>query len=446
LWCLSRLEFFDDAIIKNANIPLWAFVYFSMKSDLGSNAGIPNQVWLIGIASLLITASAAMSFSVFGLFLRDMGVSFASIGIIDGVMEGISYCVKLISGVASDYFRKKKVVFAIGAFIIAVPKVFVAAFLYTKVAVIGRMMDRLGNGIQATPRDALISCYAQEKTRGTCFGIRQGLGVLGSVLGTIVVSLLLKRWGLRTVFIVASIPATLAFFFITFFVKDQAQGSKRSKLRSSADVTAAEQKQDKFHIEHVFALGREYWKLMLVVAVFTAGRFSETFIILYGQDVFSLSKDNAVHTMIVYNIAAAVASYFAGRFTDRFSAKKVMITGMLILACANIVIFSSAAKTATYYQFIFGVILWGFQISIMQTSFSADIAAAVPIHMRGTGFGIFYLTTAISLLLANAVAGRLMNSSGRNAFLYGAAVTIIACIITVFLGKNRKVSTQVTTK
>lgn len=83
-----------------------------MRSDLRK---VPVQVWIIGGASMLITASAAMFFSVFGLFLDSIGLSLKTIGHIGGLTEGFGYLCKIASGVMSDFLCRRKLIFALGA-------------------------------------------------------------------------------------------------------------------------------------------------------------------------------------------------------------------------------------------------------------------------------------------------------------------------------------------
>ena len=48
------------------------------------------------------------------------------------------------------------------------------------IAFAGKILERFGNGIQASPRDALVSDIAPADSKGTCFGVKRSLGVAGS--------------------------------------------------------------------------------------------------------------------------------------------------------------------------------------------------------------------------------------------------------------------------
>ena len=60
-----------------------------------------------------------------------------------------------------------------------------------------KVVDRLANGIQAAPRDALISDLAPTASRSSCFGFAQSLRKWGSAVGAISAYFLMKVGGAR---------------------------------------------------------------------------------------------------------------------------------------------------------------------------------------------------------------------------------------------------------
>ncbi|MDR2464477.1 MAG: MFS transporter [Holosporales bacterium] len=390
---------------------------------------IPLQIWIIGISSALITSSAAMFFGVFGLFLDSKGASKADIGLIEGGIEGLGYILKIASGIVSDYLKKRKLIFAIGSFCSEISKLIAALFVSSTSVIVGRIIDRIGNGIQATPRDAFVGDYAPKSLRGTCFGLRQSLGTIGSILGVLVISYLLRHFNnnFRLIFIAASIPAAIAFVVILFFVHDA-----NISYEEAENAAKSKRKALKFSPKDTLYLDKSFWMLMIVVAVFMLSRMSETLIILYGKNTFNLTNDIATNTMLVYNIFAAIAAYCSGRLIDRFNSVHVMMYGTFITILSNVIM----AISTNYILFLCGVVFWGVQIGLMQNVFCAKIAAIVHPDFRGTGFGVFYLITAISLMLANTISGQLI-SKGIYLFIYGATIsTFSSCIIILFKNKR----------
>jgi MFS family permease len=371
-----------------------------------------------------------MFFGVFGLFLAAIGVSTASIGAIEGVVEGISYVLKVVSGIVSDYIKKRKLILSIGSFCTALSKVIAALFVSSNAVVIGRIIDRIGNGLQATPRDAIVSDYAPSKIVGTCFGIRQCLGTSGSVLGALLLSVLLGTFqnNFRLVFTIAGAFALSAFVLVALCVHDV------KKVEPLSDAAEYEPPMaPRFLFKNVLELDRVYWTLMIAVAIFMSCRISETLIILYAKKTFSLEDSKATRVMLVYNIFAALAAYWTGRLGDKRESTRLMIIGTLITTASI-----TFMGLATIYEvFLGGVMLWGVQIGVMQNVFCSEISHIVSKNSRGTGFGIFYLITATSILIANVVCGRLMNNGGARAFAYCAVASFISFIAILLLSRSK---------
>ena len=125
---------------------------------------IPRSIWAIGISSLLINAATAVVFSASALYLKTvLAVSITYIGTLESVVEGIAYFTRTFSGVLSDYFRKRKWFMVFGFALLTISKPMLA-FSNTYIGIfISRTVDRLGNGLQASPRDALVSDLAPKE-------------------------------------------------------------------------------------------------------------------------------------------------------------------------------------------------------------------------------------------------------------------------------------------
>lgn len=70
---------------------------------------IPGGVWIIGFVSLLMDVSSEMIHSLLPLFMATaLGTPVVIIGLIEGLAEATALCVKVFSGVISDYIGKLK--------------------------------------------------------------------------------------------------------------------------------------------------------------------------------------------------------------------------------------------------------------------------------------------------------------------------------------------------
>lgn len=388
---------------------------------------VPNSVWVIGIASLLITCSAAMFFSVFALYLNSLGIAVKDISLVGGIVEGFGYILKVLSGIVSDFLKRRKLVFAFGVLFTSISRPLLILFQSATCAIIAKFLDRLGNGIQATPRDALVSELAPKEIKGKCLGIRQSLGTLGSVIGALLAIIILHLYknDFHPVFIAICIPSVIAFLIIVFFVKDSEE-IKNVRKNSSKDKTK------KFKLADIKNFDSGYWVLMIIVAVFMLCRYNESMIILYGQSSFNLSIESSVWIVFIYNISSSFSAYYTGNLVDRYSSTKLISIGIAVIILANILIMI----LNNIYVFLLGVTLWGLQIGLMQNVFESEIIDFVPKELRGTGFGIFYFIMAISVLLANIFVGRLQVYGQESTFIYSALLGGLTALLFFFVKKK----------
>ena len=187
---------------------------------------IPCQLWVLGIADGLLNVSAAMIFTISGPFMKDALKSTSiAIGILEGIVEFISWNVRLVSGVFSDYFKNRKFFMVLGYTIVILSRPVLALSTIFSTALIGRAFDRIGKGIHATPREALVADLAPIGIRGACFGLRHSLGIVGSMTGACIVFYMMKMFpsDYRLLFWVSALPATIALLFLILWVKDTKQ-------------------------------------------------------------------------------------------------------------------------------------------------------------------------------------------------------------------------------
>ena len=140
---------------------------------------------------------------------------------------------------------------------------------------LGRAFDRLGNGLDATPRDALVGDLAPPQIKGACYGLRESLSRAGSFSGSLlVVGLLwLTQNNYSLLYWLGSIPTALALIVLLIFVKDPVsekfQNKKVKKKIKFKDIL-----KDILHLPIIF------WLTLLLSGLFMISNFSGAFLIL----------------------------------------------------------------------------------------------------------------------------------------------------------------------
>lgn len=384
----------------------------------------------------LINLSYVMIYSFSGLYLKTvLGVATSHVGILEGLVEAASFLMKFVSGVLSDFWKRRKPMMVLG-YTLSVGARFLLALSGTYGAVFAaRLFERLGNGIQATPRDAIVADVAPHKRIGASYGLKRSLGTFGSFMGA-VAGFGVMCWSDDNIFLVfqiACIPAFLAFFVLMFFVKEPKR-FEHSAVSAELPLPAVKRRHP-FSWNHMRLLGSSFWWIMLINAIFMTARINETFMALHGQANLGLTIRYAPMVMMVYNLGYCSASYPVGVLADRMNRYGFLAIGIIFLILADSVL----AWATTLPVFFFGAFLWGIQFGITQNIFLSLVAETVPENLRGTGLGLYYVISAIAVFAGDTVAGFIAEGHGEaSAFWVSGLVAIVALLTLMIILTFRK--------
>lgn len=382
---------------------------------------------------LFINISVIMVYSLNALYLNTvLGISAVWIGLLEGVIEATSFLVKLFSGVLSDYFKKRKNIMLIGYGLTLISKPLLGLSSGYAAIFMSRMIERVGNGAQGTPRDALVGDVAPIEHRGACYGMQRSLGVIGSTLGTLVamIAMFYTADNFRLVFLLATIPATIAFTILYFSVKEPKHAHYANDIQIKKHV-----ERHPIHWSDLKRFGSQFWGLMVVVAIFMLARVSETFIVLHAHNNFGLLKTYGASIMTVYNITYCLCSFPVGLLSDRIGRYKILILGIGTFMLADL--FISLAPNLPVL--LIGVLFWGCQMGISQNIFASLVADLAPEDLRGTGFSIFYLISGVSVVTGGFGGGAIAHVYGEGAaFMMSFVVAGLSLVALLFFGPGKK--------
>jgi MFS family permease len=295
--------------------------------------------------------------------------------------------------VLSDYWGRRKPLAVLGYGLGALSKPLFALATTSGLVLSARLIDRVGKGIRGAPRDALIADIAAPEIRGAAFGLRQALDTVGAFLGPLLAIGLMLLWAndFRAVFWVAVIPGFLSVALLVFAVREP-------------------------------RLGRAYWWVVGVGAVFTLARFSEAFLVLRAQQG-GLALAWTPLVLIAMNVVYSIGAYPFGKLSDKMSHRALLAWGLGVLIAADLLLAASGAGSMLWG----GIALWGLHMAMTQGLLSAMVAQAAPADLRGTAFGFFNLVSGLALLVASGLAGLMWDQWGAPAtFLVGAAFSAAA--------------------
>lgn len=376
---------------------------------------IPGSVWTLGLVSLLMDMSSELIHSLLPLFLvTALGASALTVGMIEGVAEATALCVKVFSGYLSDYFRRRKLLAALGYGLAALSKPLFPLANSFEWIVAARLIDRVGKGIRGAPRDALIADITPPASRGAAYGLRQALDTLGAVAGPLlaVAAMLWMAGNFRAVFWLAAVPAFASVMLLLVGV------------REPDDPAGAREREPRVAFADIRRLPAPYWWIVGIAAVMTLARFSEAFLVLRAQSV-GIAAAWVPLVMAVMSVVYAIAAYPAGVLADRGRQGFLLQAGLFALIVADVLL-ANAGTTSLLFA---GTAVWGVHMGLTQGVLSALVAGSAPARLRGTAFGIFNLVSGVALLAASALAGWLWDVFGpAETFYAGATFTALSWV------------------
>ncbi|MBN1290074.1 MAG: MFS transporter [Actinobacteria bacterium] len=370
-----------------------------------------------------------MIYPLLPIFLSSViGAGPAFIGLIEGLAEGTASVLKAFSGYISDRVQKRKALIFAGYGLSAVAKPFFAVTNAAWQVLLIRFIERVGKGIRAAPRDAMIADTTSRGAYGRAYGFHRGMDTLGAVIGpgiAFFLMWLLRGHGdsaYRWVFFLSIVPGFIAVALIVFLLKET-----------------------KFHSESHFpgirlaGFNRGFKTLLVIVVLFTLGNSSDAFLLLKAQDVFESAGigPQMIPVLIpllwmTFNVVHSALAMPCGILSDNIGRKKTLLLGFLLYGMVymgfafvnnTVVLWLLMAAYGVFYGLTHGVI-------------SAYVADLAPENMKGTAFGLYHTADGVAKLIASVLFGVLWQLvSPAFAFLSGSLLAVAAAFFLWLFGE-----------
>ncbi|MGH6933874.1 MAG: MFS transporter, partial [Dongiaceae bacterium] len=122
-----------------------------------SYRALPRTVWMLGIVSLFNDLSSSLIYGLLPIFLVvEFGATVVTVALIDGVAEMTASFGRIFSGALSDWIGRRKGLTIAGYSLSAAAKLLFPLAASPAGVFAARFFDRLGKGVRAAPRDALV--------------------------------------------------------------------------------------------------------------------------------------------------------------------------------------------------------------------------------------------------------------------------------------------------
>jgi len=394
-------------------------------------ADLPRPVWLLGWASLFTDAATEMIYPLLPVYLsRVLGAGPVSLGLIEGVAEGVNSVLKIVSGRVSDRWARRKPIVIAGYLLSSVARPFIAVTSgWTQVLAI-RAIDRTGKGIRGAPRDAMLAEFATPATRGRVYGFHRAMDHTGAVIGPLIATAFLFAWPAqyRMLFALTIVPGALAVWML-FKVPERASVDAESQIANRSSEIANHKSQ----IANPKGLPPRLWAVLSIILVFSLGNSADAFLLLrlssaLGNDAFLPLLWSSLH------VVKASLSMYGGGLSDRIGRKAVIVVGWCVYAAVYLG-FATADSAASLVGWF---LVYGIYFGLAEGTEKALVADLAPADRRGTAFGFYNAALGLGALLASIVFGVLYERFGHAAaFSTGAALAAIAAVLLLLVRTDK---------
>jgi MFS family permease len=378
--------------------------------------------------SLFTDAATEIIYPLLPVYLsRVLGVGAISLGVIEGVAEGVNSLLKVVSGQVSDRWSRRKAIVIVGYALSSFARPLIALTTsWTHVLAI-RAIDRTGKGIRGAPRDAMLAHYATPATRGRVYGFHRAMDHTGAIVGPLLATVFLFIWPdrYRTLFALTIVPGALAVGLLFRVPEEASTTSKATRARApQGDPQLEEQR-----------LPKRFWYLLLIILIFSLGNSADAFLLLRLSDAIG----NEAWIPLLWaalHVVKALSSAYGGALSDRVGRKVVIVAGWGIYAAVYI----GFARIESSAELIACFLVYGIYFGLTEGSEKALVADFAPSTRRGTAFGWYNAALGVGALAASIVFGVLYERLGHGvAFMTGAALAGAAAVLILLLPADKTV-------
>jgi MFS family permease len=372
--------------------------------------GLNKNIFTLGLTSFFNDFSNEMILAAFPAFFTSVLKSgAASLGLVEGIADGMANFLKIYSGTLSDKIQKHKIFILLGYGLSVITRPFYV-LTGSVGAVLGlRALDRVGKGLREPPRDVIISASVPRNELGRSFGYHRALDRAGGILGPLVAYLILLKWenGFNIIFLSAFCFGIISVATI-FFVKDII-GTKNENGGPllSLDTIRLLPRSFRYYISSIFLLSLG----SLPVAV-----------LLLSTSSIGLVVASIPLFYMVYSIAYSGFSYISGKLSDEKGSTRILIFGYLALIASYVGI----AFADTYWILILAFIVLGIFSATTDAAQRVHTSKVVDLPLRGTAFGLLNASVGFGAMFSGIVGGYMWQMTNPTTTLLMAS--IIVCL------------------
>jgi len=385
---------------------------------------LPPLVWLLGAISFATDTASEAIYPLLPVFLTQiLGARALSVGVIEGVADATTSVLKVASGRLSDRFRTRRPLVRAGYGLSALVRPLIGLATAWPHVLLLHLADRIGKGVRGAPRDAMLADVAAPDQRGRVFGLHRAMDHAGAVAGPLLAAgfLWLAPGRYRALFLATIVPGLVVIGLLLRLPRDRTREGVAHQAARTAEASAGTGASWR-------ELPSSFFRLMLVLLVFTLGNSTDAYLLLRLSD---LGAPIATIPLLwaALHVVKSAASVGGGWLADRFGRRRLIVSGWVVYAA----VYAGFAYLAELEVVIAVFLTYGLYFGLTEGAEKALIADLVPSSLRGTAFGLYGGMLGIGALMASLVFGLVWEGVGPTAaFSLGALLAMSAAIALPF--------------
>jgi MFS family permease len=365
-----------------------------------------KQSWLnrtvlgVGLTSLFSDWSHETATAILPAFLASIGAGPAWLGAIEGISDGLSSFAKLASGHFTDRLKRRKPLAVFGYAFTALATASFAFATHAYQILFGRAAAWLGRGVRSPAKKALLAADVPPNAYGRAFGLERLMDTVGAIAGPLTALWLLEATGhsFRRVFLWTLLPGLIAVACFWLLVRERPTGPKppRSFLLG------------------LKALPSSFRRLLAGVAIFGAGDFSHSLLILYATRMLTpghglaRAASIAVGLYTLHNVFSAGSAYASGWFSDHVRNRRAVLAAGYALAGVTAILLCTGTSSLWLLAVIF--VMAGLYVGTEEPLEDSLAAELVPKEQHGMAFGTLAAVNAVGDFVSSLLVGFLWSA------------------------------------
>ena len=239
------------------------------------------------------------------------------------------------------------------------------------------------------------------------------------------ITIFLAVWpeSLRALFLVTLVPGLIVLVVLVLAVREEK--GVGSRLCEAPEGPSGQTTPGPFFSPWTLAaFGPRFRWFLVALGVFTLGNSSDAFLLVRAEEL-GVPYRNLPLLWFAFHVAKSAANLWAGRWSDRFDPRRLILAGWLVYAAVYLGF--GFAHTVVEVGVLF--LLYAAYYGLTEPAEKALVALWVPAELRGTAYGWYNLMIGVMALPSSLIFGAIWQLTpwrAPAAFAFGAALSSLA--------------------